>query len=138
MDKFLTRISVIVVAIYFIISYILAQFVGIDILRYSYILLFEACVVAYTFCSGKYHCRFIRWTALSIFVSDVISHTDYYLDYIPTNLYNFIPLLLLSIGLATSSILAIRHFYKVIKLKKLVNEHRQHISNQESTTSDVG
>ena len=129
MDKFLTRVTVISVAVYFIISYLLAQFAGIDILRYSYILLFESCVVAYTFCSGKCHCKFIRWTALSILSADIVSHTDYYFNYIPTNLYNFIPLFILSMGIAASSILAIRHFYKVNKLKKLVNEHRQSIAD---------
>lgn len=129
MDKFLTRVTVVIVAIYFIVSYILAQFAGIDILRYSYILLFESCVVSYTFCSGKYHCRFIRWTALAILISDIISHTDYYFDYIPTNLFNFIPLAILFFGIAISCTLAIKHFYKVYKLKKLIYEHRQSISD---------
>lgn len=124
MDKFLTRITVILVAIYFIASYALAQFAGIDILRYSYILLFEACVVAYTFCSGKYHCKYIRWTALSIFLCDIVSHTDYYFDYLTVDAYNIIPIVIMAMGVTTSSFLAIRHFYRVYKLKKILNERR--------------
>lgn len=118
MDRFLTRLTIILVSLYFLISYIIAQFAGIDILRYSYILLFESCVVAFTFCSGKYHCKYIRWTALSILICDLISHTDYYFDYIPVNIFNILLAAIMAIGLGTSAILSIQHFYLVSKLKK--------------------
>lgn len=118
MDRFLTRLTIILVSLYFLISYIIAQFAGIDILRYSYILLFETCVVAFTFCSGKYHCKYIRWTALSILICDLISHTDYYFDYIPVNIFNILLATIMAIGLGTSAILSIRHFYLVSKIKK--------------------
>lgn len=121
MDKFLTRFTVLTIAIYFIVSYIAAQFFCVDILRYSYILLLEACVVAYTFSSGKYHCKFIRWTALSILVCDIISHTDYYFDYIAAEWYNSIMLLITISGLSCSAYLAIRHFVRVRKVKRLKN-----------------
>ena len=117
MDRFFTRITIIIVAFYFILSYILAQFVGVDILRYSYILLFEICVVSYTFCSGKYHCRYMRWTALAILLCDIVSHSDYYFNYIPTQWYNFVPLSILAIGVGTSIVLALRHFVMVNKLR---------------------
>lgn len=81
----------------------------------------EACLVAYTFCNGKYHCRFIRWTALSILVCDTISHTDYYFDYIPVEWYNAMLLVVTISGLTTSCFLAIKHFYRVLKVKKLKN-----------------
>ena len=122
MDKVITRITIVLVSIYFAISYILAQFLGIDILRYSYILLFELCVVTYTFCSGKFHCRFIRWTAISILLADIVSHTDYYFDYIPLEIYNFLPLSILALGIGTSITLALRHFYKVNQLRSKRNK----------------
>ena len=122
MDKVITRITIVLVSIYFTISYILAQFFGIDILRYSYILLFELCVVTYTFCSGKFHCRFIRWTAISILLADIVSHTDYYFDYIPLEIYNFLPLSILALGIGTSITLALRHFYKVNQLRNKRNK----------------
>lgn len=127
MDKLLTRITIVLVSIYFIVSYILAQFAGVDILRYSYTLLFEACVAAYTFSSGHFHCRFIRWTALSILLCDIVSHTDYYFDYIPICAFNFILMFILISGVTTSITLAIRHFTRVIKLR---NERERLISNQ--------
>lgn len=118
MDRVLTRLTIMIVAVYFVVSYILAQ-MGIDILRYTYTILFELCVVSYTFCSGKFHCRYIRWLALSLLVADIISHTDYYFDYIPVGIYNLIPLFIIIVGMVTSITLAFHHFYKVNKIKKL-------------------
>lgn len=53
MDRIITRISVVLVTVYFLMSYIMAQ-MGTDILTNAYVVLFEMCVVAYTFCSGKF------------------------------------------------------------------------------------
>lgn len=129
MDKSLTRISVVLIAAYFIISYVLAQFFGIDIMRSTYVILLETCVVAYTFCSGKYHCRFMRWTALSILICDIVSHADYYLDILSVDAYNLIPISVMAIGITTSSVLAIRHFYMISKLRRIRDEHRRTISS---------
>lgn len=131
MDRIITRLTIAIVAIYFIVSYVFAQFC-VDILKYTYILLFEACVVSYTFCSGKFHCRYIRWTSLSIFIADIISHTDYYFGYIPIGICNILPLSILALGLCTSVILSFNHFYKVRKIKKIKSNNarnEQLISN---------
>ena len=120
MSNALTRLTVILVAIYFIVSYLLAQ-MGIDILTSSYVVLFEMCVVSYTFGGGSYHCKYMRWTALSILTVDIINHTDYYFDYVPVSIFNVLPIFILALGVATSTTLAIRHFYRVIKIKKLSN-----------------
>lgn len=118
MDKVITRFSIVIVTIYFIISYLFAQF-GMDILSRAYTILFELCVVTYTFCSGKFHCKYIRWTALSLLFVDVLNYTDYYFNYIPTSVYNIIPIAILALGITTSITLAFRHFYKVNKIKRL-------------------
>lgn len=131
MDKAITRITIVLVSIYFILCYIFAQFMGIDLMRDSYIILFELCVVSYTFCSGNFHCRFMKWTALSVLFADIISHTDYYFCYIPLEWYNFFPLVAISMGLSTSITLAIRHFIQVTRLKNA----RKTISNKKSGIS---
>lgn len=120
MSNALTRLTVILVAIYFIVSYILAQ-MGIDVLTSSYVVLFEMCVVSYTFCSGSYHCKYMRWTALAILIVDLLNHTDYYFDYVPVSIYNILPIFILALGVATSTTLAIRHFYRVLKVKRISN-----------------
>lgn len=120
MDKVLTRLAIVIVMTYFLISYVFAQ-MGIDILTSSYVIMFELCIVSYTFCSGSFHCKYMRWSALSILIVDIISHTDYYFDYIPVSVYNIIPIGVLALGRLTSITLAVRHFYQVSRIKKLKN-----------------
>lgn len=121
MDRVLTRLSIVLITIYFIVSYVLAQF-GVDILTNSYVLLFELCVVSYTFCSGKFHCKYMRWTALSILIVDLLNHSDYYFNYIPVSIFNILPIAILTLGIGTSITLAIRHFYKVMKLQSKLKD----------------
>lgn len=121
MDRVITRLSIVLITIYFIVSYVLAQF-GIDILTNSYVLLFELCVVSYTFCSGKFHCKYMRWTALSILIVDLLNHSDYYFNYIPVNVFNIVPIGILALGIGTSITLAIRHFYQVTKLRQKLKD----------------
>lgn len=121
MGKFLVRITIIGVALYFMLAYYMAQFHRVDILYNSYTLMFELCVVAYSFSEGIYHCRFAKWTMLSIFTSDIISHLDYYYNFISVGIYNYLLSFILFAGFGTSCCLAIRHFYRVIKLNKRKN-----------------
>ena len=102
-------------------AYYMAQFHRVDILYNSYTLMFEACVVAYSFSEGKYHCRFAKWTMLSIFASDIISHLDYHYNFISVGIYNYLLAFILFAGVSTSCSLAIRHFYRVIKLNRRKN-----------------
>lgn len=134
MDRIITRIAVVLVTVYFLMSYIMAQ-MGTDILTNAYVVLFEMCVVAYTFCSGKFHCIFMRWTALSLLLVDILNHTDYYFDYIPVSVYNILPIGIIALGIATSITLAIRHFIQVTRLR---NERRKTIANKEGGIGSVG
>lgn len=119
MGKALLRLSIISVALYLVICYYFAQFYGVDLLRNSYTLLFELCLVVILFeDSSKYFCRFIKWTMLSVFISDTISHIDYYIDFISVGVYNYIVSFILFAGFGTSCTLALRHFYQVTKLKR--------------------
>lgn len=124
MDKFVTRLTIILVAAYFIISFVVAEVFAVDILRDSYILLFELCAVLYTFNSGKYHCKYIRWTGLSIFVCDTIAHLDYYFDFISVRWYNLILLSIVAIGVSTSLYKSINHFIKVSKWKRAKRQNQ--------------
>lgn len=118
MAKFATRLTIILVSIYFLIGLLLSYFCGIDIIYHSYILLFELCVVCYTFLNGKYHCRYIRWAALSIFSCDTINHLDFYLNFLEVDEHFYISIVILSLGLGTSTFMALHHFHKVGKIKR--------------------
>ena len=117
--------SIIMVAIYLILSCILAQFCGIDILTNAYTLLFELCVVVYTFSEGKYHCKYMKYTALSILLADTLTRLDYMFDFMSVTAHNLIPIAILAIGIGTSITKAFIHFYRVIKLKYYGNKHLQ-------------
>lgn len=118
MGKALVRLTIIGTAVYFALSYLFAQFLGIDILLPLYNIPFELCVVVYAFSEGKYHCKYINYTALAILVSDIITQLDNSLNFLSIELHNIIPLTLIILGVATGCILAIRHFILVRKLNK--------------------
>lgn len=118
MGKFLVRITTILVAIYFVLSYILAQFFGIDVLDYCYTLLFELIVVICSFSEGRYHCRYLKTTMLGIFFADLTTHLDYFFDFLSVTAHNLIPLSFVTLGVTCSVYLAISHFIKVRKLKR--------------------
>ena len=118
MGKFLVRITTILVAIYFLICYTVAQLWGIDLLDYCYTLLFELIVVVYSFSEGKYHCRYLKTTMLGIFFADLLTHLDYFFDFLSITAHNLIPALFVIIGLTASATEAIIHFIKVRKLKR--------------------
>lgn len=117
MGKFCVRITAVIVAIYFVVSYYLAQFFGVDILMDFYILLFELCVLVSMFECGNYHCKYMKWTMLGIFICDLLSQIDYYYNIFSISAHNIIPLAILGVSLTTTLTLAIRHFYRVTKLK---------------------
>ena len=99
-------------SLYEFISYLSAQILGLDILRYSYTLLFELCVAVYTFSEGKYHCKYIRWSALGVFSSDTISRIDYYFDILPVFAYNYLLAFVIGFGIILSCLSSISIFTK--------------------------
>lgn len=121
MGKFLVRITVIIVAIYFVLQFIFAQFLGINIASNIYIPLFELCVVVYTFSEGKYHCKYMKYTALSILLADTLTRLDYIFDFMSVSAHNLIPIGILALGIGTSITKAIMHFVRVMKLKNKKN-----------------
>lgn len=118
MGKFLVRITSIITAIYFLICFYYAQNYGIDLLDYSYTILFELIVVIYAYSEGKYHCKYLKFTILSIFISDLITRLDLYFDILSVEQHNYIPAIIIAIGMSISVIKAFIHFYKVLKLKR--------------------
>lgn len=121
MGKFLVRLTVITVGVYFALAYIIAQYFGLDILGDWYIVLFELICVVYCYSEGKYHCRYIKHLSLCVLLCEIITRLDNELDFLSVTAHNMIPLSILALGVATSTTLAIRHFYRVIKVKKLSN-----------------
>lgn len=125
MGKFLVRMTIVTVTIYQIIAYLIAELTGVDILTGNHILLFELCVVAYTFSEGKYHCKYMKYTALSILLADTLTRLDYMFDFMSVTAHNLIPIAILAVGIGTSVTKAFIHFYRVLKLKYYGDKHLQ-------------
>ena len=125
MNKFLVRITITLVALYFVLMFLLAQFLSVNIATNIYVLLFELCVVVYTFSEGKYHCKYMKYTALSILLADTLTRLDYMFDFMSVTAHNLIPIAILAVGIGTSVTKAFIHFYRVIKLKYYGDKHLQ-------------
>lgn len=118
MGKFLVRITIVLTALYFILAFMLAQFAGIDIMSDTYSLLFELCVVVYCFSEGPYHCKYIKYTALSILLCDAITRLDNRFDFMSTSAHNIIQILLLAASISYAVFMAIKHFARVRRVRK--------------------
>lgn len=119
MGKLTVRLVIAFTSIYFLLAFSFAQLYGIDILNDYHTILFELCVVIYCYSEGKYHCKFMKYTALCILFSDTISRLDNSFNFLSVTAHNLIPISILAIGITTSITLAFRHFYRVNKVKKL-------------------
>jgi hypothetical protein len=135
MGKAVVRISVVSVTLYFVVAYLCAQFLGIDILNDYHSIPFEICVVVYAFSEGVYHCRYLKYTAITLPIVDLLTRLDNSYDFLSVTAHNLIPIGILALGIATSLTLAIRHFIQVTRLR---NERRKTISHKADGISGVG
>lgn len=119
MSKLAIRLSVISVALYLILCYVVEVLFDINIWSQTYYLLFELCTCLCISKQGVYHCRFIKYTAYGILISDTLVCANNIFDFLPINWTVYLPPILISAGLMTTTTLAIRHFIKVQRLKKI-------------------
>lgn len=97
MGKFIVRITIVFTSLYILLSYLVAQICGIDILKDGYSILFELCVVVYAYSEGKYHCKHIKHTALAILLSDTITRLDNTYNFLSVIEHNLIPIFFISV-----------------------------------------
>ncbi len=118
MGKFLVRITIVLVTIHFLLSFYVAQFIGIDILNDYHSLAFELCVVVYSFSEGKYHCRYLKFLALGIFLTDSLSRLDNSYNFLSVSEHNLYCFVILSVSIGIALYKAIKHFHDVSKIKR--------------------
>lgn len=119
MSKFIVRFTVIAVAIYLILCYVIEIAIGTNIWSQTYYLLFELCLCLCISKQGVYHCKYIKWTAYGILVSDTIVCFDNLFDIFPVNFMVFVPAIIIALGLLTTTCMAINHYIRVKRLKKI-------------------
>ena len=118
MSKLFVRITVLLVALYMLVCHVAAVTWQINLWSHTYTVLFEICVCLCITAQGKYHCKFMRWTAYGITLNDAIVSADELLDFIPYHIAIVLPFIIITIGLLVTTILATRHYIRVKRLKR--------------------
>lgn len=120
-SKFLIRFTVLFTAIYFLTVFVFAWF-GIYWMSDTYVVLLEMCVCGIMSSQGKYHCRYMKYTAYGLTAGDAITRVDNVYDWLPVELLLVIVTSVVAIGVLTSFTLALHHYYKVKRIKTKRNE----------------
>jgi hypothetical protein len=115
LTKLLVRLSIIGICIYFIICASFAVLYNEDIFNSNYIVILELCLCLFVSAQGKYHCKYIKYLAWSIFLGDFVTRLDNHYDFLSPSLHNYIPIFLVISSAFIILIKAIRHFYQVTK-----------------------
>lgn len=118
MSKFVIRLTVIFVSIYMIVAYLVYLLFGINIWSHTYTVLFELCVCICISAQGTYHCKYIKWTAYGICVSDTMVSIDELFDIFPYTIIVYLPAIIVATDLFITTYLALRHFYRVSKINR--------------------
>ena len=125
MSRLVVRWTVVLVAVYLIVCCMVALVFQVDIWRQFYYLMFELCVCLCLTTQGKYHCKYLRWTAYTIFVEDCMATADTFFDYIPDNIMAVVSPTILTAGLGATMMLAVRHYIRVRTIKRQWQRNHQ-------------
>ena len=116
MDKLLVRLFVVFTTLYFIHAYIFAWF-GIECFSDAYIVMAELAICVVMSSQGKYHCKYMKFTAYGLTASDSVTRIDNAFDILGVEASIILPLSLVMCSVTISFVLALRHYYRVLKLK---------------------
>lgn len=119
MSKLFVRITILLVAIYMVICHIAMYFWQVNLWSHTYTVMFELCVCLCISAQGKYQCKYMRWTAYSICLYDTILSADEIFDFIPYSAAVLLPFIIITAGILTTLTLAIKHYIKVKRLKRI-------------------
>ena len=116
MDKLLVRLFVVFTSLYLIHTYIMAWY-GVECFSDSYIVMAELAICVVMSSQGKYHCKYMRFTAYGLTASDSVTRIDNAYDILSVDAAIVLPLSLIMCSVTISFVLALRHYYRLLKLK---------------------
>ena len=116
MDKLFVRLFVVFTALYLIHTYIMAWF-GVECFSDAYIVMAELAICVVMSSQGKYHCKYMKFTAYGLTASDCITRIDNAFDILGVEASIILPLSPVMCSVTISFVLALRHYYRVLKLK---------------------
>ena len=116
MDKLFVRLFVVFTALYLIHTYIMAWF-GVECFSDAYIVMAELAICVVMSSHGKYHCKYMKFTAYGLTASDSVTRIDNAFDILGVEASIILPLSIVMCSVTISFLLALRHYYRVLKLK---------------------
>ena len=116
MDKLFVRLFVVFTSLYLIHTYIMAWF-GVECFSDAYIVIAELAICVVMSSQGKYHCKYMKFTAYGLTASDSVTRIDNAFDILGVEASIILPLSLIMCSVTISFVLALRHYYRVLKLK---------------------
>ena len=120
MAKIAVRLFVVFTTLYFLCTYIMAWY-GVECFSDAYIVMAELAICVVMSSQGKYHCKYLRHTAYGLTASDSITRIDNAFDILSVDASIILPLSIVMCSVTISFVLALRHYYRVLKLK-----HKKH------------
>ena len=120
MDKLFVRLFVVFTALYLIHTYIMAWF-GVECFSDAYIVMAELSICVVMSSHGKYHCKYMKFTAYGLTASDSVTRIDNAYDILGVEASITLPLSIVMCSVTISFVLALRHYYRVLK-----NKSRKH------------
>ena len=121
MDKLLVRLFVVFTTLYFLCTYIMAWY-GVECFSDAYIVMAELAICVVMSSHGKYHCKYMKFTAYGLTASDSVTRIDNALNILSVDASIILPLSLVMSSVTISFVLALRHYYRVLKLKSNKND----------------
>ena len=121
MDKLLVRLFVVFTTLYFLCTYTMAWY-GVECFSDAYIVMAELAICVVMSSHGKYHCKYMRFTAYGLTASDSITRIDNAYDILSVDAAIVLPLSIVMSSVTISFVLALRHYYIVLKLKSKKND----------------
>ena len=116
MAKLAVRLFVVFTAVNFVHTYIMAWF-GVECFSDAYIIMAELAICVVMSSQGKYHCKYMKFTAYGLTASDSVTRIDNAYDVLSVDAAIEFPLSLVMCSATISFVLALRHYYRVLKLK---------------------
>lgn len=116
MAKLTVRLFVVFTALYFVYTYIMAWY-GVECFSDAYIVMAELAICVVMSSQGKYHCKYMRFTAYGLTASDSVTRIDNAYDILSVDAAIVLSLSLVMCSMTISFVLALRHYYRVLKLK---------------------
>ena len=118
MDKLLVRLFVVFTTLYFLCTYIMAWY-GVECFSDAYIVMAELAICVVMSSQGKYHWKYMSFTAYGLTASDSITRIDNAYDILSVDASIILPLSIVMSSVTISFVLALRHYYRVFRIKHI-------------------